>query len=99
MDKELEEAIERVRWRFKHKYNVDLKDLEITDSRGYWRDKEEKMHYGHPLHSCLFCSGPFKASYRFHDYSDASSRDSKGRWLSPYRTWKLIYEATKKGII
>jgi len=81
-------AMERVRSHMRTYYNVDLDDLEFTDVPGYWQDKEPKMHPGHPLHECVFCDGPFRASYRYFD----PIRDPKGRFSSPYRTWRLLYE-------
>jgi len=82
------EAMERVRSHMRIYHNVELDDLEITDVPGYWQDKEPQMHPGHPLHRCLFCDGPFRATYRYLD----PTRDSKGRFSSPYRTWRLLYE-------
>ena len=81
-------AMERLRSHMRTYYNVDLDDLEITHVPGYWQDKEPKMHPGHPLHGCVFCEGPFRATYRYLD----PIRHSKGRFSSPYRTWRLLYE-------
>jgi len=81
-------AMERLRSHMRTYYNVDLDDLEITYVPGYWQEKEPKMHPGHPLHGCLFCEGPFRATYRYLD----PIRHSKGRFSSPYRTWRLLYE-------
>ncbi|MBW1732410.1 MAG: hypothetical protein JRH08_16960 [Deltaproteobacteria bacterium] len=90
-------AMERVRSHMRTYYNVDLDDLEITHVPGYWQDKEPKMHPGHPLHGCLFCDGPFRASYLPDSQRQAGTyfdpiRDPKGRFSSPYRTWRLLYE-------
>lgn len=71
----------------KSRYGVSLDELEITDTPGFWRDKEAKIHPGHPLHGCIGCSGPFKATYLFNDHY----RDEKGRWASPTRTWRKLY--------
>jgi hypothetical protein len=82
------EEIERVRQHMKMKYGIDLDDLEISDVPGYWQDKEPKMHPGHPLHGCLGCDGPFRATYV---YRDNPVDRTTGRFVSPYRTWRKIY--------
>jgi hypothetical protein len=66
-------------------YRVSLFDLEQTDTPGYWRDKEPKMHPGHPLHSCLGCGGPFRATYTYFDPPRVG-----GRFASPTRTWAAL---------
>jgi hypothetical protein len=82
------EEIEIVRQHMKTYYRVNLDDLEISDVPGYWRDRTPKMHKGHPLHNCLGCSGPFRATYTYFD----NIRDYiTGRFVSPYRTWRKIY--------
>ncbi|MGD9161132.1 MAG: hypothetical protein PVG39_22130 [Desulfobacteraceae bacterium] len=68
-------------------YNVDYDDLEFSEVPGYWRDKEAKIHPGHPLHGCLFCEGPFKATYTYYD----PCRDRRGRFTSRTRTWQKLY--------
>lgn len=87
---ELKEAIDRVEWHMQTYYRTSLSDLEISDVPGYWRDKEPKMHPGHPLHSCLFCDGPFKASYRYLDPAYV-----RGRFSSPYKSWRIIKKASE----
>ena len=67
-------------------YNVSVYDMDLSTTPGYWQDKQAKIHEGHPLHSCLSCQGPFKATYTFFD----SRKD--GKFLSPTRTWKRIKE-------
>lgn len=68
-------------------YRVRLDDLEISDVPGYWRDKEPKIHPGHPLHGCLFNSGPFQATYTFFDEPRLN-----GRFASRTRTWRALRE-------
>ena len=80
------EATKRVRNHMRIYYNVDLGDLEISDIPGCWQDKEPRIHPGHPLHRCLFCDGAFRATYKYLD----PIRDSRGRFSSPYRTWRLL---------
>jgi hypothetical protein len=84
----IQEATERVDRHMQLYYRVRLSDLEISDVPGYWRDREAKMHTGHPLHSCLFCDGPFRATYSYHDPSIV-----KGRFASPHKTWWTIKNA------
>lgn len=72
-------------------YSTPLADMEMTDTPGYWQDKEAKHHPGHPLHGCLGCAGPFKATYTYRD----CTRES-GRFVSPYRTWRTLKAAVGK---
>jgi hypothetical protein len=69
-------------------YRKGLDEMEISDVPGYWRDKQPQMHTGHPLHGCLGCSGPFRATYT---YFDAPRRD--GRFASRTRTWAILANA------
>jgi hypothetical protein len=66
-------------------YRKGLDEMEISDVPGYWRDREPKMHTGHPLHGCLGCSGPFRATYTYYD-----SPRRYGRFASRTRTWKIL---------
>ena len=91
-EEELKEVKERVRRYMKRRYNVDLDDLEITSTPGYWQDRRPQKHSGHPLHGYLFCEGPFRATYTYFD----SARDANGRYADRYRTWRLLYECEKK---
>ena len=91
MASELEQALRRVADHFRYIYRVELQDLDISDTPGYWRDKELHQHPNHPLHGFMFCEGPFKATYYYED----GTRDLKtGRFLSPHQTWRLIHDAT-----
>lgn len=69
-------------------YGVGLDAMEISDVPGYWRDKEPHYHPGHPLHGCLFCEEPFRATYTYLD----SGRLRNGQFVSPYRTWQILRE-------
>lgn len=82
-EKTINEARERVREHFWLYYKVKLEDLEITSVPGYWQDKEAKKHIG---------GKPFKATYKYLD----PSRDEKGRFASPYRTWRILFEAEQR---
>lgn len=67
-------------------YRKNMADLEITDTPGYWCDREPQIHPGHPLHSFLGCSGPFKATYTYFD----PPRHHNGRFASRTRTWAAL---------
>ena len=68
-------------------YRIPLADMAITDVPGYWRDREAMLHKGRPMNGCLFCGGPFKASYQYLD----RPRDAiTGRFASPYRSWRVL---------
>lgn len=67
------------------RYRKRLSEMEITDTPGYWRDKEPSMHPGHPLHACLGCSGPFRATYSYFD-----EPRNGGRFASRTRTWAAL---------
>lgn len=81
----LNDLLARVASHMRMKYRVGLDEIEITDTPGYWRDKKPKMHPGHPLHSCLDCDGPFRATYTYFD----PSRE-RGQFVSPTRTWAAL---------
>jgi hypothetical protein len=68
-------------------YGKGLDEMEISDVPGYWRDIHARIHPGHPLHGCIGCAGPFRATYTYLD----KGRE-RGRFISPTRTWKELYE-------
>jgi len=79
------ELVRRVDAHMRLHYRVSLDDLEMTDTPGYWKDKQPKMHPGHPLHSFLFCDGPFRATYTYFDPPRIG-----GRFASVTRTWAAL---------
>lgn len=81
-------VIQRVDWWMRMKYGIGLDAMEIADTPGYWQDKEPRVHPGHPLHGCIGCSGPFKATYTYFD----TSREN-GRFVSPTRSWRIIRDS------
>lgn len=85
---ELSSLTARVAAHMRLKYGVDLSDLEISDVPGYWRAREAKVHPGHPLHGCLGCAGPFRATYTFFD-----PPRTRGRFASRTRTWSALRAA------
>ena len=80
-----DELARRVDAYMRLRYRVPLAEMELTDTPGYWRDKEPKMHPCHPLHSFLFCEGPFRASYSYFDPPRIG-----GRFASMTRTWAAL---------
>ncbi len=76
---------QRVDEHMRLRYRVALSNMEQTDVPGYWRDKEPKMHPGHPLHACLFCDGQFRATYTYFDPPRIG-----GRFASRTRTWAAL---------
>lgn len=74
-----------VAWHMRLKYRVEMDEIEITDTPGYWQDIEPKMHPGHPLHRCIGCEGPFRATYTYFD-----SPRIAGRFVSITRTWAAL---------
>ena len=81
--------VEKVNLHMKVRYGKSLDDMEISHVPGYWRDKEPQMHKGHPLHTCLGCGEPFKATYTYFD----PARSVDGRFASRTRTWRSIAES------
>ncbi|WP_414041497.1 hypothetical protein ACJU26_05395 [Acidithiobacillus sp. M4-SHS-6] len=92
-DTDMDALKKRVDAHMRLHYQVSLDDLEIGDVPGYWQDKEPKIHAGHPLHGCLFCEGPFVATYTYFDHW----KDRRGRFASPTRTWKALRERKHHG--
>ena len=84
-----QEAYDRVDFWMRTKYRRSLSEMEITDTPGYWRDCEAQIHEGHPLHSCIGCDGPFKATYTYFDEPRAH-----GRFASTTRSWRLLRDAS-----
>lgn len=85
----MSDPIQRVAEYMRIHHRKSMDELEITDTPGYWRDREASIHPGHPLHSCLGCSGPFRATYSYFD-----GRGDGGRFASPTRTWRAIREGS-----
>lgn len=83
-----QEVYDRVDFSMQIRYRRSLSEMEIADTPGYWRDREPQMHPGHPLHSCIGCDGPFKATYTYFD-----EPRSKGRFASTTRSWRLLRDA------
>lgn len=71
-----------------HHNRVSIEELEPTESPGYWIFKTtcggKSGGCPHPIHRFLFCEAETKHTISYFD----PIRDEKGRWASPYRTWK-----------
>ena len=77
----------------KLRYGLTPADVEKTEAPGYWRKKELCGGAGvcnAEIHTFLFNEGPMHHNVCFFD----SGRDEKGRFVSPYRTWKECEETT-----
>lgn len=85
---------DRVAAHMRTRYGVDMADIEIADTPGYWRDKQPRMHPGHPLHGCVGCAGPFRATYTYFDAPRLG-----GRFASPTRTWAALRATDGPGLI
>jgi len=81
-------AIQRVDTMMRAKYGIGLDTMEITTTPGYWQDKEPIVHRGHPLHSILGCSGPFRSTYTYFDHYRKS-----GQFVSPTMSWRTIRDS------
>lgn len=67
-------------------YSIGIDDVEITETKGYWRFKEpcnDSCH--HPIHGCLGNEGRIR-----HTISFTPSRREKGKFVSYYEVWKTI---------
>jgi hypothetical protein len=81
-------VIKRVDSWMRIKYGIGLDAMQITDTPGYWQDREPRLHPGHQLHGCIGCSGPFKATYTYFD----TGREG-GRFVSPTKSWRFIRDS------
>lgn len=88
-DDTLQATIDRVEQHMQRNYRKSLSEMVISDTPGYWHDTEARMHPGHPLQNCMGFEGrPFVLTYSYRD----SYHDARGRFASPYRSWRLIKE-------
>ncbi len=77
-------------------YNLKLDDIVPADVPGYWELREPCGGAGkckHPVHTILFNEGPCRHTISYFD----PPRDTKGRFASPYRTWRKMREELKEG--
>jgi len=92
---ELKNAKKRVNEYFLLHYKKKIEQLEISNVPGYWIDKKYCENCKHPLHGFLFNESPLKHSYF---YVQHEFRDKKGKFISPHKDWKTIFEQNNKEI-
>lgn len=67
-------------------FSIGVRDVEITEIRGYWQFKkpcDDTCH--HPLHGCVGNKGRIR-----HTISYTPLRREKGKFVSPYEVWDII---------
>ena len=77
--------LKHLRFHFSAHWSISLDDLDISDARGYWKNKK-KCCDSNRKYSCI--GGPNCQIKHTYTYFDMDGRDKKGRFLSPYRTWR-----------
>ena len=87
MEMSVDEAEKLLERHLRTYHSLTLEDVEITDTKGYWKIKklcDETCH--HPIHTCLGNEG------RMHHgiYCVRYERNDKGQFKSPYQIWKAI---------
>lgn len=97
MDKELIRIIKAVDCHMQFKHHVPLYMIDITDSKGYWRNKNKcnPATCGSPLHGCIGNEDGIHHTMTYYD----NYRGADGRFKSIYSSWKLIKQATDDGIL
>jgi len=97
MDSELIKIIKRVNSHMLLKYNIPLFEMDITESKGYWRNKNEcdPATCSSPLHTFMGNDGGIKHTMTYHD----NYRGNDGRFKSVYSSWLAIKQATDAGDI
>ncbi len=73
--------------------HIKIDDLEISDSKGYWRVKggcKGGINCTHAFRRALGpCEGKTDLTISF---SEHGKRDENGRWINPYRVWEAWRE-------
>lgn len=83
---EYEEAIKRLSQYLLTYHSINIDDVEITETRGYWRMKNPCLPTcQHPIHGCIGNSGRIQ-----HTISFKPSLRTKGKITSPYIIWDTI---------
>jgi hypothetical protein len=81
-----DEAIAQLKWYLELHFHVGVDDVEITESRGYWRFKKPCDDSCHaPIHGCIGNGNRMKHTI----YFTTNSRE-KGKFVSPYEVWETI---------
>lgn len=85
-----EEAIRRLDQYLRTHHSVGVDDVEITETRGYWRLKKPcDESCRSPIHGCIGNSGRIQ-----HTLSFTPHRREKGRFVSKYEVWDAIRSHT-----
>lgn len=78
-------------WHLSLYHRLKPEDVEVTDVPGYWRmviPCAGRPECGQPIHLAMFNEDPMKHTVYYLDHD----RDGSGRFLSPYRTWRALWE-------
>lgn len=81
-----EKAVALLEQYLRTNYSIGIDDVEITETKGYWRLKkhcDDSCH--HPIHGCLGNEGRIR-----HTISFTPSRREKGKFVSCYEVWNTI---------
>lgn len=67
-------------------YSIEIDDVEITETKGYWTLKRLcDDSYNHPIHGYLGNEGRIR-----HTVSFTPLRREKGKFVSRYEVWNTI---------
>jgi len=69
---------------------VQVGDLDITDTPGYWKVRSGCSGGQHCRHAFRGELGPCDGTTELTIYFAEHGRDSKGRFLRPYRVWRML---------
>lgn len=95
MELTVEEANKMLTDHLRLYHSLSLNDVEITDTKGYWRIKKLcGINCHHPIHLCLGCRDRMHHTIYFTQHH----RNDKGQFRSPYRVWKVLHQE-KLGMI
>ena len=90
---DLAEARRRVADHFLWAYRTTLDEVEIMDTPGYWQKKKPCGGWAggcpSPLHGFEFNEKGIRHTLTFTEHGVRE----RGRWVSPYRAWRLIRDA------
>ena len=93
MDLTVEEAEKFLESHLRLYYSLTPDEVEITDTKGYWRIKELcDIDCHHPIHLCLGCKDRMHHTIYFTQHH----RNDKGQFKSPYSVWKVLHENKNK---
>lgn len=87
MEMSVEEAEKLLERHLKTYYSLTLEDVEITDTKGYWKMKmlcDETCN--HPIHTCLGGESRMHHTISFAKHK----RNNKGQFQSSYQVWNIL---------